>query len=65
MDEFGILTDELGKIVEQRLSEVSYKNQDPYRLFKAMVYMIPTFHNPTGACLPKGEVAVVWLYSNH
>lgn len=53
MDESGVLTDDLKRIVEENLT-VSEKPMDKSRPFKAMFYTIPTFHNPTGACLADG-----------
>ncbi|XP_062515303.1 uncharacterized protein LOC134190803 [Corticium candelabrum] len=51
MDKCGILTEDLKKVVEKTLSTVPRKPASSLQSFRAMLYLIPIFHNPTGICL--------------
>jgi DNA-binding transcriptional MocR family regulator len=50
MDEEGIIPEELERCVKARLSDRG-REVGGNRPFWSMVYLIPTFHNPTGVCL--------------
>lgn len=57
MDEEGVNTDIMEeKIKENLLNKTS--EVDRNKPFSAMVYLIPTFHNPTGVCLSPGILLV-------
>ena len=63
MDEGGIKTKDLQRLVEETLGK---KNKESEMPFRAMVYLIPVHQNPTGSCLPDGTVhTVTSLYLLH
>ena len=49
-----MVIDELQKLIESLRDKLTNGNlkEKPY---KAMVYIIPTFQNPTGRCLSEGD----------
>ena len=53
VDGDGIVPDELEQQLEANLSTRSTEIRGN-RPFQAMLYLIPTFHNPAGVCLSPG-----------
>ena len=70
IDGEGIIPDELERRLETyQLTRA--KERGKGQPFSSMLYLIPTFHNPTGACLSPGMSAVlhvghgkVWIFVN-
>lgn len=55
IDENGMVIDELQKLIENLQN--SFPNDRPKeKPYNAMVYIIPTFQNPTGRCLSEGNM---------
>ena len=54
LDENGIIPDELERVLEatKQLKPCQLTEKHP---FWGMLYLISTFHNPTGVCLSAGE----------
>lgn len=54
MDEYGVIPEELEKALEANKShrprEITQRKP-----FWSLLYLMPTFHNPTGICLPPGK----------
>ena len=50
MDENGIIPEELEQYLKER-SSIKPREIGGIKLFWSMLYLIPTFHNPTGVCL--------------
>ena len=61
MDEEGIIPDALEKSIEANMS--SRPAVGSLHPFWAMVYLIPTFHNPTGVCLSPGRICAYCITS--
>ena len=55
MDEEGINPDELEKALKANSASRERWKPTARRPFWAMLYIIPTFHNPTGICLSPGK----------
>jgi DNA-binding transcriptional MocR family regulator len=56
MDKGGIKTKDLQQLIEKNLGKM---NKDSGMPFRAMVYLIPVFHNPTGYCLQEERCSEV------
>ncbi len=54
-DDNGIDVDSFEKTVAERHKTSTYKPTDT-KPYWAMLYLIPTYHNPRGSCLPKGNI---------
>ena len=50
MDENGIIPEELEQYLKER-SSIKPREIGGRKPFWSMLYLIPTFHNPTGVCL--------------
>ena len=60
MDEEGIIPEELERNIEGHLSSQS-KEINEIKPYCAMLYLIPTFHNPTGVSLAPGMLILYLL----
>ena len=56
-----MIPEELEKVLE---ANKDYQPRDitPAKPFWAILYIMPTFHNPCGYCLPAGVFSCVCLY---
>ena len=58
MDENGIILEQLEQCVKERLS-IRPRETEGRKSFWSMLYLIPTFHNPTGLCLSQGMLCCI------
>lgn len=56
MDDDGLIPEELEKTIQAHLS-IKPREMKGNKPFWSMLYLIPTFHNPTGTCLSPGNVS--------
>ena len=49
-DEHGFIPSELERLIAEHRS--NFKQTNEAKPFKAMIYTIPTYHNPSGRCMP-------------
>jgi len=54
-DEEGIIPSALEKAVIQHNATHTARPLTETKPYRGMIYLIPTFHNPTGKCLPSGK----------
>ena len=55
-DEEGVIPSALEKAVVQHNATHAARPLSEKKPYRGMVYLIPTFHNPTGKCLPAGKL---------
>ena len=60
MDEDGIIPEELERNIQRHLSSQS-KEINEKTPFGSMLYLMPTFHNPTGVSLAPGTLVLYLL----
>ena len=60
----GICPVALEKMLESHSDSFKHWNETKERPYWAMLYLMPTFHNPTGYCMPPGLCIIIIIVSN-
>lgn len=61
MDKQGIIPEELETALQSHYQSHPPRELTQRKPFWSMLYIMPTFHNPTGVCLPPGKLCNLYF----